>query len=216
MRGFAGCGSPVVDENGELWNGPRAHFLCPEYLQKDDFDLRDAERSQEYFMRNEQLTELVAPAIADMGLECLGVEYSPSHGNSLVRIYIDASERAVTVDDCEAVSRQVSALFDVNDPIEGHYTLEVSSPGLDRPLYTPQQFARFIGQEVRLELDLPLDGRRRFQGPIRAVQGETVVIEQDGIEVSIAHRNVHKAKLVPEFAEKEKPGKGKKAEKAKK
>src|SRR5580765_465430 len=105
-------------------------------------------------MRNEELTNLVAPAIADMGLECLGVEYSPSHGNSLVRVYIDAADRAVTVDDCELVSRQVSALFDVNDPIVGRYTLEVSSPGLDRPLYTPQQFARFVGEDAKIELKI--------------------------------------------------------------
>ncbi len=166
-------------------------------------------------MRNEELTELVSPAIADMGLECLGVEYSPSHGNSLVRVYIDAADRPVTVDDCELVSRQVSALFDVNDPIVGRYTLEVSSPGLDRPLYTPEQFARFVGQEAKLELSLPLNGRRRFQGPILAVEGDTITVEQDGAPVNIAHGNVHKAKLVPVFDEPKKPGKGDKAEKGK-
>ena len=166
-------------------------------------------------MRNEELTNLVSPAIADMGLECLGVEYSPSHGNSLVRVYIDAADRAVTVDDCELVSRQVSALFDVNDPIVGRYTLEVSSPGLDRPLYTPEQFARFVGQEAKIELSLPLNGRRRFQGPILAVEGDTITVEQDGAAVNIAHGNVHKAKLVAMFAEAPKPGKGK-TEKGKK
>lgn len=156
-------------------------------------------------MRNEQLTELVAPAIADLGLECLGVEYSPSHGNSLVRVYIDCAERAVTVDDCEAVSRQVSALFDVNDPIQGRYTLEVSSPGLDRPLYTPGQFARFVGQQAKIEV--PLNGRRRFQGPILGVDGDDIRIEQDGVAVSISGGNVNKAKLIAEFAEPVKPGK---------
>lgn len=166
-------------------------------------------------MRNPELTELVTPAIADMGLECLGVEYSPSSGTALVRVYIDAADRAVTVDDCEVVSRQVSALFDVNDPIQGHYTLEVSSPGLDRPLYTPQHFARFIGEQAKLELNMPLNGRRRFQGPIRAVEGETIVIEQDGEPVNIAHGNIHRAKLVPDFAEPVKPGKAPKAGKAK-
>ena len=167
-------------------------------------------------MRNEELTNLLAPAIADMGLECLGVEYSPSHGNSLVRVYIDAPDRAVTVDDCELVSRQVSALFDVNDPVDGRYTLEVSSPGLDRPLYTPEHFARFAGQVAKLELSLPLHGRRRFQGPILAVEGETITIEQDGVAVAIAHGNVQKAKLVAEFAPTPKPGKAGKAQKGKK
>jgi ribosome maturation factor RimP len=168
-------------------------------------------------MLNKELTKLVEPAIASMGLECLGVEYSPSYGNSLVRVYIDSSARPITVDDCEAVSRQVSALFDVNDPIQGRYTLEVSSPGLDRPLYTPEHFARFIGQEAKLELNLPLHGRRRFQGPIRAVAGECITLEQDGMPVEIAHGNVNKAKLVARFdPPKGKPGKAGKVEKANK
>ncbi|TLY48248.1 MAG: ribosome maturation factor RimP, partial [Gammaproteobacteria bacterium] len=80
-------------------------------------------------------------------------------------------------------------------------------PGLDRPLYTPAQFARFIGQQAKLELNLPLDGRRRFQGPILAVEGDAVVIEQDGVAVKIASGNMHKAKLVAEFAPPAKPGK---------
>jgi ribosome maturation factor RimP len=165
-------------------------------------------------MRNEELTELLAPVVADLGLECLGVEYSPSHGNGLVRVYIEAADRAVTVDDCEAVSRQVAALLDVNDPIEGRYTLEVSSPGLDRPLYTPQQFARFIGGAAKIELNLPVNGRRRFQGPILAVEGDTIVVEQDGARVEIAQGNIHKARLVPELEEK--PGKLHKGKKPKK
>jgi ribosome maturation factor RimP len=163
-------------------------------------------------MRNEELTQLLAPVIADLGLECLGVEYSPSHGNSLVRVYIDAPDRPVTVDDCEAVSRQVSATLDVNDPVEGRYTLEVSSPGLDRPLYAPEHFARFAGQTAKVEVNLAIDGRRRFQGPIRAVEGSTIVLEQDGVAVRIAHDNIHKAKLVPDFGDEER----KKAKKGKK
>jgi len=162
-------------------------------------------------MRNVELTQLLAPVVADLGLECLGVEYSPSHGNSLVRVYIDAPERAVTVEDCEAASRQISATLYVNDPIQGRYTLEVSSPGLDRPLFTAEPFARFIGQKAKLETNLPIDGRRRFNGAIRGVEGDTIVMEQDGIDVRIAHDNVHKAKLVPDFGQPAgKPGKGKK------
>ncbi|MEO8803822.1 MAG: ribosome maturation factor RimP [Rudaea sp.] len=152
-------------------------------------------------MRNEELTQLLIPVVADMGLECLGVEYSPSQGNGLVRVYVDAADRAVTVDDCEAVSRQVSATLDVNDPVDGHYTLEVSSPGLDRPLYTPEQFARFIGDAAKLEVNLAIDGRRRFQGPIVAVNGNDIVIEQDGHAVTIAGGNIHKARLIPDFGD---------------
>jgi ribosome maturation factor RimP len=164
-----------------------------------------------FYMRNTELTDLLAPVVADLGLECLGVEYSPSHGNSLVRVYIDAPGRAVTVDDCEAASRQISATLDVNDPIQSRYTLEVSSPGVDRPLFTPEQFARFIGQKAKLETNLPIDGRRRFNGAIRGVEGDTITMEQDGTDVRIAHANIHKAKLVPDFGEPAgKPGKGKK------
>src|SRR5277367_763845 len=121
-------------------------------------------------MKDERLTELLTPVIVALKLDCLGVEYSPSHGNSLVRVYIDAADRAVTVDDCETVSREVSATLDVNDPIVGRYTLEVSSPGLDRPLFTPAHFARFVGQAAKVEVNLPIDGRRRFNGPIVAVE----------------------------------------------
>jgi ribosome maturation factor RimP len=163
-------------------------------------------------MRNEELTELLAPVIADLGLECLGVEYSPSHGNSLVRVYIDAADRPVTVDDCEVVSRQVSATLDVHDPVQGRYTLEVSSPGIDRPLYTPEHFARFVGRAAKLEVNLPIDGRRRFQGPIRAVENGTISLEQDGVVVAIAHANVQKAKLVADLGPA--PGKANKGRKA--
>ena len=164
-------------------------------------------------MFNKELTQLLMPVVADLGLECLGVEYSPSHGNGLVRVYIDAPQRAVTVDDCEAVSRQVSATLDVNDPIQGRYTLEVSSPGLDRPLYTPAQFARFVGSEAKVELNLPLNGRRRFQGPIKSVEGATIVLEQDGVDVAIAAGNIQKAKLVPDLGPA--PGKANKGKKQK-
>ncbi|MBS0557404.1 MAG: ribosome maturation factor RimP [Proteobacteria bacterium] len=165
-------------------------------------------------MFNAELTNLLAPVVADLGLECLGVEYSPSQGNGLVRVYIDAPGRAVTVDDCEAVSRQISATLDVNDPIPGRYTLEVSSPGLDRPLYTPEQFAQFAGHVVKVEVNLAIAGRRRFNGPIRGVDGNTIVLDQDGVAVSIAADNIHKAKLVPQYDEPAgKPGKHKHAKK---
>jgi ribosome maturation factor RimP len=202
-------------DNGGLWNGPQAHFS---FWYEGNLDRlwRVPRRillvRQPGFMRSAELTELLAPVVAGMGLECLGVEYSPSHGNSLVRVYIDAPDRAVTVDDCESVSRQISATLDVNDPVQGRYTLEVSSPGIDRPLFTPQHFARFVGQTAKLEVNLPINGRRRFQGPIRAVEGSTITLEQDGVDVQIAHENVHKAKLVPDFGgPAPKPGKGKKS-----
>jgi ribosome maturation factor RimP len=88
----------------------------------------------------------------------------------------------------------------------------VSSPGIDRPLYTPEHFARFVGHAAKLEVNLPIDGRRRFQGPIRAVENGTISLEQDGVVVAIAHANVHKAKLVPDLGPP--PGKANKGRKA--
>ena len=128
---------------------------------------------------------LLSPAVTALGLELLGVEFIPGSGNAVLRLYIDEPERGVTLEDCEAVSREVSALLDVNDPIETHYTLEVSSPGLDRPLFKPAQYARFIGQAAKLTLEFPQNGRRRFQGPILAVDGDSITIEQDGQPVAL-------------------------------
>ncbi len=160
---------------------------------------------------DQRLTELLTPVVEGVGLQCLGVEFSPSHGNSLVRVYIEAVDREVNVDDCEVVSREVSATLDVNDPVAGRYTLEVSSPGLDRPLYTTAHFARFAGQQAKVEVNLAVNGRRRFNGPIVAVEGNDVIMNQDGEPVRIAHGNIHKARLVPEFGdEAKKANKGRK------
>ena len=168
--------------NGELRNGPRAHFLFPDPW---------------YHM---ELDQLLAPAIADLGLELVGIEFSPGAAGSLLRVYIDEPERGVTIDDCERASREISALLDVNDPVAGRYTLEVSSPGLERPLFTIGHFARFLGEQVKVTVNLPLDGRRRFQGPIKAVDGDRITIEQDGTPLTIAHANIAKARLVPDYA----------------
>ena len=151
-------------------------------------------------VKDDELIQLINPVVADLGLECLGIEYAPSRGNSLLRIYIDHAERPITIEDCEAVSRELSAQLDVNDPISGRYTLEVSSPGLDRPLFTPAQFARFIGEKAKLSLNLPVEGRRRLQGAIRAVDGDRITIDQDGVEFVVVHDNVQKARIVPDYA----------------
>jgi len=155
------------------------------------------------------IEELLAPAVSALGLELLGIEFSTGSHQALLRLYIDAPERegGVNIDDCEQVSREVSALLDVHDPIDAHYTLEVSSPGLDRPLFKPAHYARFIGEVAKITLDLPQDGRRRFQGPILGVEGETITVEQDGQPVALAWANIQKAKLAPVFAPPPKPGK---------
>ena len=109
------------------------------------------------------VTELIDTTIQALGVELWGVELLQQGKYSLLRIYIEREE-GVTIEDCEKVSRQISALLDVEDPIAGEYTLEVSSPGMDRPLFTIEQYSQFIGSEVELKLRRPLDGRRKFKG----------------------------------------------------
>jgi ribosome maturation factor RimP len=149
---------------------------------------------------NEKLNELLTPLVTDLGLEFVGIEFSPNRGSSLLRVFIDAPERLVTIEDCERVSREISALMDVNDPIEGRYTLEVSSPGIDRPLFTVEHFTRFIGSEAKISVALPVDGRQRFHGFIRGVEGDRIHLDQEGKDVVITHANIVKAKLVPDYA----------------
>lgn len=151
-------------------------------------------------MKEEELNALLAPLLRDLGLELVGIEFSPGHGGSLLRVYIDVEGRPVTIDDCERASREISALLDVNDPVAGRYTLEVSSPGLDRPLFTPEQFARFAGEAVKINVNLPIDGRRRFHGTIKAIDGDRITIEQDGEPVTLVHANIAKARLAPDYA----------------
>ena len=162
----------------------------------------------------------VAPALADLGLECLGVEWNAGQGGGLLRVYIDRPAvvdgdggEGVGVDECEAASREISALLDVDDPIPGRYTLEVSSPGLERPLFTAAQFARFAGAEAKVTLKLPRDGRRRLRGVIGAVAGTRITLEVEGKPMEVGEDEIESAHLVPDWvalglAPKPKPGKG--------
>jgi len=146
-----------------------------------------------------QIGELLAPAVQAMGYELVGVEYrSGSPGGSLLRVYIDNAQ-GITVDDCQAVSYQVSGILDVEDPIPGHYTLEVSSPGLDRLLFKRDDYERFTGSLVKLRLAFPLEGRRKYQGRLQGLDGDNVVIDQDGDQISLPFDQIEQARLVPEY-----------------
>jgi ribosome maturation factor RimP len=147
----------------------------------------------------DELIEMLSPTVEALGLELLGVEFAQSGNGSLLRLYIDVEGRHVAIEDCEAVSREVSALLDVNDPISSNYTLEVSSPGIDRPLFSLKHFERFLGEEVKVSLRLPQAGRRRVQGRIAKIDGETVTIAEENVEYEISFDNIEKAKLVPDF-----------------
>ena len=152
-----------------------------------------------------EIAALLAPTVRALGLDLLGAEYLPAPGGAVLRLYIDvpeaeAGERSVGIEDCERASREVSAQLDVADPISGYYTLEVSSPGLERPLFGAAQFARYAGAVAKVALKLPQDGRRRLQGTILRVDGEQVAFEVDGKELVVDVDNIDKAKLVPDWA----------------
>ena len=155
-------------------------------------------------MDTQALAQRFTDVLADLGLECIGVEFSPSQGQSTLRVYLDvldhAEGREVTLDDCEAASRELSALLDVEDPIPGHYVLEVSSPGIDRPLFTAEQFARVVGQEVKVLLKAPVEGRRRLRGKLIAVDGEELAFEAEGKTFEFDHDAVESARVVPDWA----------------
>jgi ribosome maturation factor RimP len=178
-------------------------------------------RSWRADMETEAIAARVAPALAELGLECLGVEWNAGHGGGLLRVYIDSLQHdgdaanAVSVDDCEAASREISALLDVEDPIPGHYVLEVSSPGIERPLFNAAQFARFVGEEAKVTLKLPREGRRRMRGRIAAVEGKRIGMDVDGKRIDVGEDEIESAHLVPDwdalgYTPKAKPGKGSK------
>ena len=124
----------------------------------------------------DKVLSIINPSIQDLGYELLGIEYVPSGKHSILRLYID-SEDGIGVDDCEIVSRQVSAIMDVEDPITGQYNLEVSSPGIERPLFVVAHYMRFLGHDVRLRTFRPIEGRRNFTGAIGSVSEKSNSLE---------------------------------------
>jgi len=171
-------------------------------------------------MDTQALAQRFSEVLADLGLECLGVEFSPSQGQSTLRVYLDLSgagdlagdeRREVGIEDCEKASRELSALLDVEDPIPGHYVLEVSSPGIDRPLFTAAQFRKAAGLEVKVLLKAPLDGRRRLRGKLTSVEGGRISLEAEGKTIEFEHALVESARVVPDwvalgYAPQPKPG----------
>ncbi len=145
-----------------------------------------------------KVQNLIQPIVEGLGYECFGIEFIAQGKQSVLRIYIDTPD-GVMVEDCEKVSRQVSSMLDVEDPIPGHYMLEVSSPGLDRPLFRPEHFDRFRGSEVKLRLAVPVLGRRKITGTLVERQGDTVVVESDGEAYEIPLDDIDQARLVPQF-----------------
>ncbi len=145
----------------------------------------------------QKLTELIAAPVEALGYELVGIEFVRARTSTL-RIYID-SENGINVDDCADVSHQVSAVMDVEDPITVPYHLEVSSPGLDRPLFTAAHYERFAGQDVSVVLRIAVQNRRKWQGTIKSVEGEMVTLSVDGKDEVFALSNIQKANIIPRF-----------------
>lgn len=152
-------------------------------------------------MRNQdtKLNRLVASVAEPMGYELVGVEYfQRGTGGAVMRVYID-HENGITVDDCSAVSHQISGVLDVEDPIQGNYDLEVSSPGLDRPLFSAEHYERFRGRKAHVRLAVKLDGRRNFEGLLAGVAEDALLLETNGETRKLPLDAIESARLVPEF-----------------
>ncbi len=146
----------------------------------------------------QKLTELLRPAVEETGKTLLGIEYISAGNNSVLRLFID-HENGINVDDCAEVSRQVGAVLDVEDPISSEYNLEVSSPGVDRPLFELAHFQDVIGETINVKLSMPLNGRRKFKGALVAIENDTLIIEVDSIDYELVISNIDKANLVAKF-----------------
>lgn len=158
-------------------------------------------------MLQERVQALLEPLVESLGYELVCLELHGSGAHALLRLYIDSAgdstagnlATGIGLEDCERVSREVSAALDVADPISGSYRLEVSSPGLDRPLAKPEHFRRYSGQQARVQTRLPVSGRRRFAGRLLGLEQDEVVIEVDGISYRLPLAQIEKARLQPVF-----------------
>ena len=147
-----------------------------------------------------RLLELLDPVAEAAGYEIVRLRLMGGEEARRLQIMAETPEGEMVVEDCARLSRAISEVMDAADPIAGEYTLEVSSPGLDRPLFTADQFSRFIGQNAKVGLKLPQDGRRRLTGTIVSVEGDSIVFDVDGQPIAVAAGNIDKARLVPDWA----------------
>lgn len=160
----------------------------------------------------QKLLDIAEPVCADSGYELVDVEYTRGPTGWVVRVYIDraadwlaAGKGGISFDDCERLSRQLGPVLDVEDPVPHAYSLEVSSPGLDRPLRTAAHFQRYLGETAKVSLAAPLEGRRNFKGILRALEPEpgpdarALVMEVDGVEHRLPLADIHSARLVPDW-----------------
>lgn len=146
----------------------------------------------------DELNAMLEPVITGLGFVFWGLEFSAQGKHSTLRVYID-HEDGITVDQCADVSRQISAVMDVEDPISQNYTLEVSSPGMDRPLFSLEQFAAYLGEWVQVRLRAPFEGRRKFKGVLSAIEDQDICVTVDGMDYLLPIESIDKASLIPNF-----------------
>ena len=143
-----------------------------------------------------QLTQLLQPTVEAMGYALWGIELVSPGKRPTLRLYIEA-DAGISVDDCAAVSHQVSGVLDVENPINGEYTLEVSSPGVDRLLFRPEHYAAYEGEVLDIRLRLPVAGRRRFKGFLVAMNDESITLQIDDDEFELPRRSIDRARAFP-------------------
>ena len=146
--------------------------------------------------KDQQIADMLQPTVVALGYQLWGVEYTPQGKHSIVRVFID-SPTGISVDDCANVSGQVSSILDVEDPITGEYTLEISSPGMDRLLFKLEQYPVYVGETVELRLRSAFEGRRKFKGILKGIEGDEVVIQIDDHDFLLPFGAIEKARVQP-------------------
>ncbi len=147
-------------------------------------------------MLYERLMRVVEPVVEALGYELVLLEFVPSQRSAMLRLFIEAPT-GISLEDCERVSREVAAVLDVEDPISQSYRLEVSSPGMDRPLVKPEHYRRFCGERIQVQMLNPVDGRRKFRGVLLSCVDGVVAVQTDSGPVALPLVDVEKARLVP-------------------
>ncbi|WP_025819334.1 ribosome maturation factor RimP [Shewanella marina] len=145
-----------------------------------------------------KLEQMLRVPVEALGYQMWGIEYIQAGKHSILRLYID-SDNGINIEDCAETSRQVSAVLDVEDPISTEFTLEVSSPGVDRPLFNAEQYAKYIGEDVKLQLTMPVAGSRNLKGAVSKVEGQMLSVVVDGNELVVALDNIRKGNVIAKF-----------------
>ena len=149
---------------------------------------------------HDRLIARFEPELQGLGYELVEVEFAPGPGGGTLRFYIDKSgemDQGIDAEDCARVSHALLDSIEADDPFPGEYSIEVSSPGLDRVLRTPEHFARFVDNRVKVELAMPRDGRKRYTGMLREADGESIRLDVDNFSVSIRLAEISRARLAP-------------------